>query len=86
MRTFRIGTRGSKLAVTQTEQTRDLLKELWPSAQFEIETITTRGDLDQQKNFSAIGAKGIFVKELDDALLAKRIDFAVRRFGTETNG
>lgn len=74
---LRVGTRGSQLAVTQTQQILDSIAKLRPEARFELEKITTKGDLQVTQGFAAIGAKGLFVKELDDALLSNRVDFAV---------
>lgn len=76
---FRIGARGSKLSLAQTEQTRGRLAQrlgLETSA-FEITPIVTSGDRIQDRRLIEAGGKGLFTKELDDALLDGRIDFAV---------
>ncbi len=76
---IRIGTRGSKLALAQTYETRDRLMAAHGLAEddFEIEIIKTSGDLIQDKALSAFGGKGLFTKEIEDALLAGGIDLAV---------
>lgn len=76
---IRIGTRGSKLALVQTYEARDRLMAAHGLAEtdFEIEIIKTSGDLIQDKALSAFGGKGLFTKEIEDALLAGTIDFAV---------
>ena len=73
---IKIGTRGSELALTQTGQVVDALKEENPEVEFEIVVIKTTGDIDQRENLSELGV-GVFVRELEAALLDKRIDIAV---------
>src|SRR5215510_11396342 len=67
-----IGSRGSKLALWQAEQARDRLRGL----DVRIEVIKTTGDVKNDP-LSVIGGKGVFTKELEDALLDGRIDIAV---------
>lgn len=78
MRTIVVGTRRSQLAVTQTqwvmEQVRDRLPQGW---QMEMEKMVTRGDQILNVTLSKVGGKGLFVKEIEQALLDGRIDFAV---------
>jgi hydroxymethylbilane synthase len=76
---FRIGARGSKLSLTQTEHVRALMSaQLCADAsQFEIVPITTSGDTIQDRRLIEAGGKGLFTKELDEALLDGRIDLAV---------
>lgn len=74
---YRIGTRGSRLALEQTRQAAALLEKAHPGARFQIETIRTAGDRDQVRALGALGIEGIFTKELDNALLEGRIDLAV---------
>lgn len=77
---LRIGTRGSKLALAQAYETRDrLLKSSDEIAArgVTIEAITTTGDAVQDRNLSEIGGKGLFTKEIEEALLAGSIDLAV---------
>jgi len=77
----RIGTRGSPLALAQANLVRDLLSEAHGVAkeQIEIEVFSTGGDRSQKDNttLSEIGGKGVFTKEIDEALLAGRIDIGV---------
>ena len=72
-----IGSRGSKLALWQAEWTRARLKELHPNIEFSIEIIKTSGDVLQREPLALIGGKGVFTKELEEALLDERIDLAV---------
>ena len=71
-----IGSRGSKLALWQAEQARDRLRSLNPTIDIRIEIIKTTGDVKNEP-LSVIGGKGVFTKELEDALLDGRIDIAV---------
>jgi hydroxymethylbilane synthase len=72
----RLGSRGSRLALTQAELVADALR-LATAAEVAIVPITTAGDRDRSKPFGEIGARGVFVKEIEEALLAGRIDVAV---------
>jgi hydroxymethylbilane synthase len=71
-----IGSRGSKLALWQAEQAKAQLLELHPEIEIRIEIIKTTGDVKTDP-LSVIGGKGVFTKELEDALLDGRIDLAV---------
>src|SRR5215203_5691546 len=71
-----IGSRGSKLALWQAEQARERLLALHPEIDVRIEVIKTTGDVKKEP-LSVIGGKGVFTKELEDALLDQRIDIAV---------
>ena len=71
-----IGSRGSKLALWQAEQARARLRTLNPQLDVHIEIIKTTGDVKNDP-LSVIGGKGVFTKELEDALLDGRIDIAV---------
>jgi len=71
-----IGSRGSKLALWQAEQARASLRLLNPQIDVQIEIIKTTGDVKNDP-LSVIGGKGVFTKELEDALLDGRIDIAV---------
>lgn len=75
-RSLVIGSRGSKLALWQAEQARDRLLALHPEIDVRIEVIKTTGDVKKEP-LSVIGGKGVFTKELEDALLDQRIDIAV---------
>jgi hydroxymethylbilane synthase len=72
---LRIGSRGSRLALTQAEQAAALLRR--PGVEIAFVPITTVGDRDRTQPFGQIGARGVFVKEIEEALLAGRIDVAV---------
>src|SRR5829696_4844116 len=78
---FRLGTRGSKLALTQAGLVRDALVAAVPALAApdasEVVAIRTTGDVIQDRPLSEAGGKGLFVKEIEDALLAGRIDAAV---------
>ena len=71
-----IGSRGSKLALWQAEQARQRLQAIHPQLEINIEIIKTTGDVKSDP-LSVIGGKGVFTKELEDALLDGRIDIAV---------
>src|ERR1700754_3453920 len=71
-----IGSRGSKLALWQADQARQSLLDLNPQIDVRIEIIKTTGDVKNDP-LSVIGGKGVFTKELEDALLDGRIDVAV---------
>jgi len=75
-RTLVIGSRGSKLALWQAEHARARLLQLNPQIDIRIEIIKTTGDVKKDP-LSVIGGKGVFTKELEDALLDGRIDIAV---------
>jgi hydroxymethylbilane synthase len=72
-----IGTRSSKLALAQTHMIRDALLAAHPDITIEVEHITTKGDVILDRPLSAIGDKGLFVTEIEEALRAGRIDLAV---------
>ncbi|KTD68549.1 porphobilinogen deaminase [Legionella steelei] len=76
-RTLRIATRQSPLALWQANHVRDLLLNKWPKLQIELLPMSTSGDKFLKDKLLAIGGKGLFVKELEEALLDKRADFAV---------
>jgi hydroxymethylbilane synthase len=72
---LRFGSRGSRLALTQAELAADRLRR--PGVEIALVPITTAGDRDRSKPFGEIGTRGVFVKEIEEALLAGRIDVAV---------
>ncbi|MBN1398865.1 MAG: hydroxymethylbilane synthase [Bacteroidetes bacterium] len=74
---IRIGTRGSELALRQTSIVKSLLENLFPDAGFEIKTIKTTGDRILDSPLFKIGEKGLFTKEIEEALLDEHIDMAV---------
>lgn len=72
-----IGTRGSKLALWQANWVKEKLEELYPEIKIEIEKIKTTGDKILDAPLAKIGGKGLFVKEIEEALLDGRVDIAV---------
>ncbi len=74
---MKIGTRGSRLALTQANWVADWLKKKHPRMAVEIVPIRTTGDRMQSVSLSAIGGKGVFVKEIEEALLRGEVDIAV---------
>ncbi|NYT61236.1 hydroxymethylbilane synthase [Alcaligenaceae bacterium] len=72
-----IATRASRLALWQAEHVRDRLQALYPECEVSLLTMTTRGDQILDRTLSKIGGKGLFVKELETALLDGRADLAV---------
>lgn len=74
---LRVGTRASKLALLQTEEVIKALKSIDPCLQAEVVRITTTGDRLLDAPLARIGQKGVFVKEIEEALLQGRIDIAV---------
>jgi hydroxymethylbilane synthase len=77
MQTLVIGSRGSALALRQSRWIKSRLETLYPRLTVAIETIKTTGDRIQSASLAQIGGKGVFTKELEDALLDRRIDLAV---------
>ena len=71
----RVGSRGSRLALTQAELA--LASVRAPGIELVLVPITTAGDRDRSRPFGEIGSRGVFVKELEEALLERRIDVAV---------
>src|SRR5207344_2420588 len=84
----RVGSRGSRLALTQAGQAAALLRAA--GADIALVPITTAGDRDRKRPFGEIGERGVFVKEIEEALLAGRIDVAVHSAkdmtSTDTDG
>jgi hydroxymethylbilane synthase len=72
---IRVGSRGSRLALTQAELAASRVRV--PGIEIALVPITTAGDRDRSKPFGEIGTRGVFVKELEEALLEHRIDVAV---------
>ncbi|QOX63589.1 hydroxymethylbilane synthase [Anoxybacterium hadale] len=75
--TIRVGSRDSKLAVVQSELVMEIIQRAHPQLELELITMKTTGDLILDRSLDKIGGKGLFVKELDQALRDGRIDFAV---------
>lgn len=74
---IKIGTRKSKLALAQTSMVVNEIKKYFPSINIEVVHFTTKGDKVLNKPLINIGGKGVFVTEIEDALLNKEIDLAV---------
>ena len=74
--TIRVGTRGSRLALIQTELTLAVLREAHPDVNFEVVTVTTQGDANQSAPLAGMGL-GVFVKEIERRLETGEIDMAV---------
>jgi len=85
---LRVGSRGSRLALTQAERAAEGLRR--PGVEIALVPITTAGDRDRTRPFGEIGSRGVFVKELEEALLDGRIDVAVHSAkdmtSTDTDG
>ena len=76
-RTLVVGTRGSKLALWQTNWLVELMRVTQPDLQVETKIITTQGDRIQDRPLQSLNNDGFFVRELEDALLRGDIDLAV---------
>ncbi|WP_409301992.1 hydroxymethylbilane synthase [Peribacillus sp. SCS-155] len=77
MRKIIVGSRRSKLALTQTNWVIDQFKQLGVPFEFEVKEIVTKGDEILDVTLSKVGGKGLFVKEIEQAMLNKEIDMAV---------
>lgn len=77
MRKLKVGTRKSPLAMRQTQLVIAALEQVAPNIEVEIVGISTKGDRLQTASLTAIGGKGVFVKEVEQRLLRQQIDFAV---------
>ena len=73
---YKIGTRGSKLALAQSEYVRKRLEESFPEDTFELVIISTTGDKITDRPLAAIGSKGLFVREIEEELLSREINMA----------
>jgi len=76
-RVIRVGSRESKLAMVQTQWVVNEIKKKHPELEFEIKGYTTKGDILLNDRLDKVGGKGLFVKELEHALINGEIDFAV---------
>lgn len=74
---LRVGSRGSALALAQTKTIVDAIERSHPEINVEIVAITTTGDKILHKTLDKIGGKGLFIKELEEALLEKKVDITV---------
>src|SRR6266498_278764 len=72
-----IGSRGSKLALWQSNWVKDRLEEVYEELAVSIEVIKTTGDKLTEASLAQIGGKGVFTKEIEEALLDHRVDLAV---------
>jgi len=79
-RTFKLGARGSLLSRSQSQWVARLLESLHPGLTVELVLITTTGDKVQHKPLHDMGGKGLFTKELEQALLRREVDFVVHSF------
>ncbi|WP_022664568.1 hydroxymethylbilane synthase [Desulfospira joergensenii] len=77
MEKIRIGTRGSQLALWQANYIKDRIEDLSPETRVEIMIIKTTGDRITDRPLAMVGGKGLFVKEIEAALMEKKIDLAV---------
>ena len=75
--TLTIATRGSTLALWQANWIKEKILEQYSEINVELLTVTTAGDRNQQQPLAEIGGKGLFVKDLENALLDGRADLAV---------
>jgi len=74
---LRVGTRGSKLSLIQTEVVLHDIKVMHPNIEFQVNIIKTLGDKERRKPLFTIDSKGIFEKEIDHAIEKGEVDFAV---------
>ena len=77
MKKLRIGSRGSRLALIQAEWVKERLQSLNRDLEIEIEIIKTKGDIILDRTLDKVGGKGLFVKEIQNALFDGNIDLAV---------
>jgi hydroxymethylbilane synthase len=75
--TIVIGTRASALALWQAEYVKRALESAFPARRFVLRPVQTRGDLDRESVLAEIGTRGVFIKEIEDALLSGEIDLGV---------
>lgn len=80
MRTLKLGTRGSLLAKTQSQQVADALMAANPGLHVQLVILKTSGDVITDRPLHEVGGKGLFTKELEQALLRGEIDFAVHSY------
>jgi hydroxymethylbilane synthase len=72
-----VGSRGSRLALRQTELVLAELSRRFPGRRFQVQEVRTTGDRRPEVSLAAIGGQGVFIKELESALRARRVDLAV---------
>ncbi len=76
-RRIRLGTRKSLLALTQSSWVKERIEAAWPDVEVELVKVVTKGDKILDVPLAKVGGKGLFVKEIEEAMLDGRIDFAV---------
>jgi hydroxymethylbilane synthase len=77
VKSLRIGTRGSALALAQANWVKSEIERRWPQAAVSLQIIKTSGDRFVEASLQEIGGKGVFTKEIEEALLAGEVDLAV---------
>src|SRR5437899_9048271 len=77
---LRLGTRGSTLALAQSQLIIDSLQRLHPNLRIDVTTFKTSGDQIADRPLHELGGKGLFVRELEQALLDHKVDFVVHSF------
>jgi len=77
MKEMRIGTRGSPLALWQANWVKESLSQVYPQLRISLLRIKTKGDKVIDVSLARVGGKGLFVKEIEEKLLAGRIDLAI---------
>ncbi len=77
MKSFMVGTRGSNLALKQTEEVISLIRDFYPGIEIKTKVIKTTGDRLKDAPIKTLGNKGVFVKEIEEALAGEEIDLAV---------
>ena len=77
---IRIGTRSSKLALRQANFVKTFLINNFSDIEITIVPITTQGDRNQTESIDSVGGKGVFIKEIEEALIKKEIDIAVHSY------
>ncbi len=85
-RTLRIATRKSPLALWQANFVKDRLEALYPDLRVELVPMSTQGDKILDTPLAKVGGKGLFVKELETAMLEGRADIAVHSMKERTGG
>ena len=82
---IKIGTRGSLLATTQSTWVKNQIEAKHPGVSVELEIIVTKGDKILDVPLAMVGGKGLFVKEIEEALLRKDVDLAVHSLSCPKN-
>ena len=77
MNTLTIGSRGSDLALKQTDHVKNLLQEAYPDLDIKVQVIKTKGDLNLDESIEDLGGKSAFTSEIENQILKNKIDIAV---------